>query len=443
MTAPELPYNIDAERAVLGSVLLNRDVMVKLAGLVAPDDFHYEKHAQIYAAMLECYGRRVPPDFRTVSDRLRQAGQLEAIGGAGYLADLTDDAPHSYHAEHYAAEVARCAALRRVIDAGGRIAAMGYAESDAAEANAKAQALLTAAIGRERRATMATIGEVLDGIYTDLDATTLPAISTGLHDYDRATGGGLWPGELVVPAGRPGHGKSSLVGTIAANVARGGGRVLFFGLEMQRKEVARRLLSAESGIDSLKIRQRNLSDDERRRLNETMPSMSEWPLHLDDARQPMSEIRTKTLRVIAEHGPVALVVVDYIQLIPVRESRGSNRAQAIGEITRALKALAMESHCTVLAPSQLNREIEHRGKGETPIPTLSDLRESGDIEQDADSVVFVVRPELFEPGKDRNIGHLYIGKQRSGPPNVRIEVFYDAPRTRFTDLDKYRTPEGY
>lgn len=434
MTIPELPHNLEAEKATLGSVLLNRDAVVKVADLTAPGDYYFERHALICTAMLSCYARRIPPDTRTVMDELRRMGKLDDVGGIVYLSSLVDEVPTAYHVAYYAQEVARTARLRRIIDAGAAIAAVGYNEQDDSEAYAQAQALLTAVAGKSRQTALTPISDILDAIYNDLDNTEPPAVSSGLFDYDKATGGGLWAGELVVPAGRPGHGKSSFVGTVAANLARADQRVCFFGLEMQRKEVVRRLLAAEAGVDSLAIRRRELDENDRRAVNEAMGRMSAWPMLLDDARQTASDIRTKVLRVIAEDGPVALVVVDYIQLVPVRELRGTNRAQAIGEVTRALKALAMECQCTVMAPSQLNREIQHRSD---PIPNLADLRESGDIENDADTVVFVVRPELFTPGKDENIGHLYIGKQRSGPQNIKIEVFYDAPRTRFIDLDRW------
>ena len=440
MTHPELPQDIDAEKAVLGSVLLNRDAIVQVAPWLSPEHFYLEQHRRIYAAMLSLYARRTPPDSRTISAELKQAGQLDAVGGVPYLSDLADVVPTSYHVEYYARIVERHALYRAAIAAGGRIAQRGYQSGTAEDLRADVQALVNAALlNGSSSGALTPLETVLDRVIRRAAGTSSIATPTGLLAYDHLTGG-LWPGHLVVPAGRPGHGKSSFVATIASNVARAGGGIAYFTLEMEMDEVGERLISSATGINGMELRRGELATDELRQLMEASSRMAPWPFYLDDVRIGLNEIRAKTLRHIAEHGPIALLVIDYIQLIPPAGGRGrGNRQQEIGEVTRGLKALAKELKCTVMAPSQLSRAIEERSD---PIPTLSDLRESGDIENDADQVVFVVRPELFDKEKQPGLANLYVAKHRGGRVGM-VELWFDAERTLFVDIDRWRDVEGY
>lgn len=445
MTHPELPQDLDAEKAVLGSVLLNRDALTQIAPWFKPELFYLDRHGLIFGAMRHLYERRVPPDVRLVAAELRARGQLDAIGGVEYLSDLSDAVPTSYHIEHYARTVERLALHRRAIALGGQIAARGYSASGSAdELRADVQALVSSLLGAAGGARGLTpLGDVLDQILQRAgEAETEASVLTGLTDYDALTGG-LWPGQLVVPAGRPGHGKSSFVATIAANIAARGHAVVYISLEMEQTEVAQRLLSADTGIDGMELRRGQLDEAELMRITESAGPMSMWPFYLEDRRMALSEIRALVLQHIAEHGPITLLVIDYIQLIPP-DRRTGNRQQDIGEITRGLKALAKEARCTIYAPSQLSREIERR---DSPIPTLADLRESGDIENDADRIVFVVRPELFlkkdddEGQAEAGVASLYIAKHRGGRLG-KVDVRFDAERTRFVDLT-WRDAEGY
>jgi replicative DNA helicase len=231
---PTLPAAIENEKATLGSVLLNRDALIPIASWLGSDDYHYQRHALIFDAMLSCWRRRTPPDERTVSEELRRRGQLESIGGIAYLSDLVESVPTSYHVEHYATDVAQAAMRRRLIDAGGKIAALGYDErTDLEHLIAAAQALLTAVAQRmgQRKGGLTLLADVMGELYDFFATEETPAIETGLRDYDALTGG-FWPGDLIVLAGRPGHGKSALVKTIAVNVARVGHAVALFSLEM-------------------------------------------------------------------------------------------------------------------------------------------------------------------------------------------------------------------
>lgn len=447
---PSLPSNPVAERATLGACLMHPGAISRAAALAQPTDFYEERHGLIYAAIVGCAERRIPPDTRTVATALMRAQQLDLVGGAGYLADLTTNAPASAHVEHYARDVQRTARLRRLVDIGGRIAAIGYTTDDDDQAYQEAQELLTNGMTRRLQGLLVPLGQVLDDLYDELGQRAEPATATGIRDYDTLTGGGLWPGELIVPAGRAGHGKSSWVGTITANVARQGKRVAFFGLEMQRREIARRLLSSESGIDGMQIRKRDLDADGMHHLAMTIGAMREWPVLLAQARVSMSEVRTAVLRDMAEHGPPALIVIDYIQLIKTADRRRSGtRDQELGEVTRELKELADEAQCTVMAPSQLNRDIERRGK--EPMPTLADLRESGNIENDADAVDFIVNPAKFDlhtytiAGVEyptKNLGVLIRRKGRN-TGDGQMPLYFDATHTTFRDMARGRVPEGY
>lgn len=451
MTYHELPHDIGAEKAILGSCLLSRDAVVRIGATLTAADFYAERHGQIYAALLGLHEQRVPIDMRTVSAELKRRGQLDGIGGFGYLTDLIGSTYSTAHVEYYAADVARLSRLRKLIAAGAKITALGYGETDDESAVASSLELLGAITSSRVQTLLMPLAEVLDDIYDEFGSEADPAIPTGLRDYDELTGGGLWPGELVVPAGRSGHGKSSYVGTITANVAASGRRVLFFGLEMQRREVGRRLLASKSGVDSMTIRRRKMDDAQMRDIADAIGTMRAWPIMLADARISVAELRTAVLRDAAEHGAPALIVVDYIQLIKTHERRGGNRTQEIGEVTRELKALAQEARCTVMAPSQLNREIEHRKGANEGMPQLSDLRESGDIENDADAVDFIVRPAEFNMttftigGAEyptENLGVLIRRKGRNTGSGA-IPLFFDAPRTRFCDMTRFRAVEGY
>lgn len=446
---PELPYNLGAEQATLGSVLLNRDVITVLAPLLDAGMFYQERHAQIYAAMLECDTHRTPPDLRTVAEQLRQRGQLDGVGGIAYLSDLTDAVPTSYHAEYYAAIVRNTWVQRAGIDLGARITAIAYETPDADELRRRIQAAVAERLTVRAISEMADLKDVLWEIHNEIGAPGGSAVSSGLLAYDRSTDGGLWPGELVVPASRPGQGKSTFVGSIAANVAARGHRVDVFSLEMQRKEIARRLLAGESGIDSRAIRRRDLDERSIERMIDTIMRMEEWPIRLDSARMSVDAIRSKVLRGIAERGPVALVVIDYIQLLTGSGKYKGNRVAEIGEITHALKDLAMEAECTVMAPAQMSRAIEGRA---APVPTLADLRESGDIENDADKVLFMIRPDMMANGTKPDMSQyadgfspltIYKAKDRNGDVGEISDLLFDKRHNRIVDLDRTRTPEGY
>ncbi len=436
-----LPYDLEAEKAVLGSILLNREAIIAVAPFLQAPDFYLEGHSAIYAAALSCYQQRTPPDTRTIADALKRAGAFDQAGGIMALSELVDSVPTSYHVEYYARIVERDAIKRRILAATAKMARVAtQPDLDADEVKAQAQALLTEAGDRRCADGMTTIGQASERVFDAMTNGIAPGAATGLRDYDRMTGG-LHPGNLVVLGGRPGNGKSALALTIADHLAQAGGRVCYVSLEMTAEELAQRLIAHRIGVDLMAIRQHKLNQCQIDIFVNAMDAIKRLPLYIDDAAKlTMPDIRNRALRLVSENGPLALLIVDYLQLISAPERRGMNRAQAVGEISHDLKALAKELKAPVLALVQLNREVEHRA---SYIPQLADIRESGDIEADADQVVFVVRPELYDAETDKKgIAELYIAKHRGGALGV-IPMRFEASTTRFMDLAPYRTDTGH
>lgn len=436
------PADIDAERAVLGSVLLNRDAIIPIAPWLAPRAFYLEKHAWIYEAMLTCYDARIPPDLRTVMDALRTRDRLDAVGNLSYLSTLIDAVPVSSHVEYYARIVERCAHQRAAISAGGQIAALGYLADDSETLDAACYATLDAAL--QRQATddtlvpLATIVEARAALVHDAierGEQVQLGIPTGLRDLDELTGG-LHPSDLVIVAARPGVGKSSLALSLAATIAAAGRRVDIFSLEMSRDQNLDRLIAMRTGLDLMRVRMLALNDAGLAAYMGALGWASGLPIAIDD--QPalsVHDMRARILRRGAQLGPPAVVIVDYLQLMS--DPKSKTRLDIVSESARGLKNLAKELDTPILAISQLSRAVEARP---VHVPLLSDLRESGEVEQAADLVMFIYREELYDRESDKKgIAELHIAKHRHGPVGV-IPVRFDPSTTRFMDLT-YRTPE--
>ena len=438
-----LPSNSEAERAVLGSVLLNRDAIIAIAAWLQPDDFYAQQHAYIYEAMLTCYNNRVPPDTRTVADELRRHERLEPIGGLPFLLSLVDSVPSSYHIEYYAQIVQRTALLRKLIGAGGKIAQIGYDESEDVEATLdKAESTLFEVSQRRSTQDFVHIGQVIDTYYEQINYLQehrgeVVGVPTGFRDFDEITGG-LQRSDLIILAARPAVGKTSFAMSIAHGVAsQGNGVVGIFSLEMSRDQLVQRMIAMETGIDTHKLRTGHIRDSELQTVMEAMSRLASMPLYIEDsAGMSIMEVRSKARRLQSRVG-IDLVIIDYLQLM---QGRGrENRVQEVSEISRGLKALARELNVPVIALSQLSRGVESRT---SHIPMLSDLRESGSIEQDADIVLFIYREELYEPDTDKKgIAEIHLAKHRNGPVGV-VPMRFEASTTRFSDLT-YRSPEGY
>lgn len=443
-----LPSNIDAEKSVIGAILLNRTAIIAVDGWLLPEHFYLEKHAWIYDAMLTVHHRHTPPDLTTITDELRRCDRLEQVGGLLYLIDLANGTPNSVHIEYYGKIVEATAIQRQLITVGGKIATMGFDEREDLEHTLiKAETTLQTVTQALARTTGYTdLAEDIDAYWAqmgDLEAQRAAGLPTGLLDFDEVTGG-LHKSDLIILAARPSVGKSALALTIAENVAchlhqiRDEGRVAIVSLEMSRGQLRDRLISMETGIDVQRLRTGHIHGHDLEAITSALGRLHGLPMTTDDTSgQTLAALAARARRLHAER-PIRLLVVDYLQLlkVPGRE----NRQQEVGEISRGLKALARELDVPVIALSQLNRGVEGR---QSKVPMLSDLRESGDLEQDADIVMFIYREELYERDTDKcGIAEIHIAKHRNGSVAV-IPLRFEAHTTKFTSLERYRSPEGY
>jgi replicative DNA helicase len=398
-----LPSNIEAERATLGSILLNRDAIVAIAPWLSASAFYLEKHAWIYEAMLACYNARVPPDTRTISDELRRHERLDPIGGVSYLSELVDSVPTSYHVEYYARIVERTALLRQLIVAGGKIAALGYDEQDDLETTLdKAEATLFEVSQRRSTQDFIHIGQIIDSYYEQINYLQehrgeVVGVPSGFRDLDEVTGG-LQRSDLIILAARPSVGKTSLALSVAYNVATlHQATVGVFSLEMSREQLVQRLLSLDTGINTHNLRTGHIRDTELQVLMEAMGRLASTPIYIEDTPGlSVLEVRSKARRLQSQSG-VDLVIVDYLQLMAGR--RTDNRVQEVSEISRGLKALARELNVPVLALSQLSRAVEGRT---THVPMLSDLRESGCLA--GDTLIYLPDEGIYRR-IDELVGH--------------------------------------
>lgn len=441
MTIPELPNNLDAERAVLGSVLLHRDAIVSIAPWLTAALFYGERNALIYQAMLDCYKARTTPNVRTVADRLKEQGKLERAG-LEYLLSLGTDIPHGLDVDAYARTVERLALRRALIQAGGKIAAAGYNEPDADKALDAAQVELTnVATLRSNDGAFVPFSAIVDEELNDLREDTTNGTPTGFTDLDALTGG-LYRQDLIILAARPSIGKTSMAGCLACNIAEKTRLpVLFCSLEMGRKDILRRAAAMSAGIDLQAVRQRRLDDREASAYMTALGWAHKQPIYVDDtASQTVMTIRNRVLRFRVEHGELGLVVIDYLQLMDF-EGKTDNRVQEVAKISRGLKQLAREADVPVLALSQLSRAVEGRT---SHVPMLSDLRDSGGIEQDADLVMFIYREEVYDKETDKKgVAEIHIAKHRNGPIGV-VPMRFDARSTAFHNLaPQYRSMTDY
>lgn len=443
MADPKLPpQNVEAEASLLGSILLDSESLVNINQLLQPEDFYEKRHELIYRAILELFEKSRSIDVLTVSNRLREHGQLDDVGGAAYLTELVNGVPTATHAPHYAEIVGKKGVLRRLIQASGDIISMSYNETtELSELLSQAEQRLFQVSHQSIRQNVVRIESILDESFERLDELhrnkdSLRGVPTGFTDLDNKLAG-LQKSDMVVLAARPSMGKTTLALNIAHHVAvQQKQPVLIFSLEMSKEQLVDRLLSAESGIDAWNLRTGRLSDQDFEQLGEAMGSLSEAPIYIDDSPGITAlEMRTKARREQHKHA-LGLIIVDYLQLMTGPLSRDGNRVQEISEISRGLKALARELNVPVLALSQLSRMVEQR---HPPIPQLSDLRESGSIEQDADVVMFIYREDVYNPETERQrITDIYIKKHRNGPTG-QVELFFHPEQLAFRNLDKRHT----
>lgn len=437
------PQNLEAETSVLGAMLFTPEAVSRAIEVLNENYFYAEAHRQVFSAMVHLFDRNQAIDLITVTEELRKRKQLEAIGGASYLAQLTAQVSTAANIEYHARIVKEKALLRELITVATQMVQEGFdASADGADVLDRAERMIFE-IGQHRiEGRFIRISEIIkdsieaiDKLYQRKEHVT--GLATGFHDFDTKTAG-LQPSDLIVVAGRPSMGKSAFVSCIAEHTSIVLGKpIAFFSLEMSKEQLVQRMLCSHARVDAQKVRTGYLSHADWPKLTSAAGKLSDAPIFIDDTPAMTTlELRAKARRLKAQHG-IELVVVDYLQLMDAR-SRSENRQQEITEISRSLKALARELKVPVIAISQLSRAVESRTGNR---PQLSDLRESGAIEQDADVVVFLFREEYYHPtDENRNKAEAIIAKQRNGPTGS-VELVFLKEWTRF-DNPEFRREES-
>jgi replicative DNA helicase len=438
-----VPANPEAEKAVLGSILIDPDAILMLSGWLKPDDFYKEKNGWIYQAMLDLNERNAAIDSLTLCDELEARRQLTKVGGEYYVMDLVNATPTAIHVEYYARIVERLSTLRGLIRAAGQVTQMAYTwdpKQDAREAVAQAEALMFSAARSQADGPALikmSMPEVIEGIEA-VAGGQRRGVTTGLANLDTILGR-LDKGEVCVVAARPGRGKSALALDIAARIAERGEKPVFFSLEMAKDILLHRLLARTAGVDLADIRMGNLNEENWFRLMNAAGHLSNLPLFLDDTpAMSISELRSKARRLHAQHS-IDIIIVDYLQLLGVDGVRPENRTQIVSMIAAELKSLARELDIPILAVAQLSRAVESRAN---PRPMLSDLRESGAIEQEAAQVVFIYQQPDPDDISLNNIINVAVDKNRHGQTG-ETALFFRKEHQRFKDLsprDTERVP---
>jgi replicative DNA helicase len=438
------PQNVEAEQSLLGSILINKDALIQVGDIVIAEDFYTEKHQKIYEAMINLYEKREPIDVLTVSNRLEEKKQLEAVGGRSYIVTLSNAVPTASHALQYAKIVSKKATLRNLINVANQITTLGYEQNEDVEKvlDEAEQKLFKVSQGHLKQgffSVQSVLGDTFDRIdKLHKNKGKIRGIPTGFVDLDKITGG-LQKSDLIILAARPGVGKTTFALDLMRHIAiREKKSVGFFSLEMSRDQLVDRILSAEAGLPLYKIRNGQLSDapesDDFPRLGHAMGALSESKIYIDDLGSAnIMEVRTKARRLQMEHG-LDFLVIDYLQLMEGR-ANSESRVQEISEISRGLKQIAKELDVPILALSQLNRSVEQRNP---PIPKLADLRESGSIEQDADIVMFIYRESVYNKNLEfdrKHLAELHLSKHRNGPTDT-IQMFFDHEKVSYRNLDK-------
>ncbi len=429
------PHDTQAEAALLGAVLISPDIYPEVAQILKGEDFFILRHRWIWEAIARLSEERQPVDILTVMEELERAGHLDEVGGRAYLVKLTADVPSSLHAPHYARLVEETSVRRRMLAAAEHIAQLAHQRDLGVEAilDEAEKALFNVS---ERRITRGVkpFREVLTAYYDYLDHLRTHqgealGIPTGFIDLDKLLSG-FQPSDFIIVAGRPGMGKTAFLLSIAKTAAqRHRKRVAIFSLEMSNEQLVQRLLAQETGIDSQRLRTGEISAEEWDKISQAVDAFSNAPIFLDDtpAITP-TQLRTKCRRLHMEYG-LDLIMVDYLQLMS-SGSRSENRVQEVSQISRNLKALARELNVPVLAAAQLSRAVEQRTDKR---PMLSDLRESGSLEQDADVVMFLYREEVYDENTEKEgIAEVIVAKHRNGPTG-RVELIFQKELARFLD----------
>ena len=439
MALPERvpPQNIEAEQAVLGAMLIKKEAIAEVQEILQPDDFYREAHRIVYEAMVQLQNNDEAVDLVTLTEQLRKSEQLDKIGGLAFITQLANAVPTAANVVYHAKIVKEKAELRSLINAATAIASAAYEDNtDVENIMDDAEKKILAVANRQNGGAFESMKSIVMRTFERINVLYeskggLTGISSGFKDLDKLTAG-LQKSDLILVAARPSMGKTAFTLNIASYVGTHGGKVAFFSLEMSKEQLMQRMLCAEGGIDATKLRTGQLDTQEWNKLVHVADTLSRAPIYIDDtAGITVMELRSKARRLKAEHG-LDLIIIDYLQLMQGRPSKnGDNRQQEISEISRSLKALARELDVPVIALSQLSRSVESR---QIKKPMLSDLRESGSLEQDADIVMFLYREDYYDKDtENKNITDIIVAKHRNGPVDT-ISLFFQKEYTKFRDL---------
>lgn len=441
------PQNIEAEQAVLGAMLIDKEAIAKATEVLSADDFYREAHRVIFSAMLELYNKNEAVDMVTVTEILKCDNKLEDIGGIAYITSLANVVLTAANVKYHAEIVAEKSVLRQLVRVSTEIAAMGYeANEDVGTLLDTAESRILEISNRKKKNDFTAINDILMDSVQSIESLLqnkggLTGLPAGFADLDKLTSG-LHPSDFIILAARPSMGKTALALNIVQNVALRAHKVIggeprsvaFFSLEMSKEQLVNRMLCAEAGIDSQRLRVGEMHDEDWTHLWDACDTMSRAKIYIDDtAGITAMDMRSRARRLKAEHG-LDLIVVDYLQLMQGSGKRNNSgdRQQEVSEISRSLKALARELDVPVLALSQLSRSVESR---QVKRPMLSDLRESGSLEQDADIVAFLYREDYYNPETENKHTELIIAKHRNGPVDT-VNLFFQKQFTKFVGFTK-------
>ncbi len=446
MSVPDktVPNNVEAEEAVLGALMIDPEAIFKVLPFLKADDFYLQKHRWVYESVIRVHERREPVDFITLTTELDQQDHLEAVGGGAYISQLISAVPSAISVESYGRLVEQTAVRRRLLGAAGDIARFAYDEKlPVDQVVDRAEKALFGVSQKRSTRDLQSIQEIVPDYYDHIEYLyehrgELMGVPSGFRDLDRVLGG-FQRSDLLILAARPGVGKTSLMLTFALRAAEKRKVVALFSLEMSAEQLVQRLVAQISGIDAQRLRLGQLKDEEWPAFAEAIGHLSELPIYIDDTPSiTVLQLRTKCRRLASERG-LDMIFLDYLQLMD-SDFRTDNRVQEVSYISRSLKGLAREIDVPLMTASQLSRAVEQR---QNKHPVLSDLRDSGSLEQDADIVMFIYRDELYnENTESPNIADLMISKHRSGPTGT-VQLYFRKHLAQFTDVYAQIAPEDY
>ncbi len=436
------PQNVEAEKSLLGCLMIDPEAILKVVDFLLPRDFYKDSHQRIYTAMMELFERREPIDVLSVSSKLKEKNQFKDIGGAAYLTSLVNTVPTASHILHYAKIVQQKRVLRDLISAGQDISQIAYKETEDVDSLLdQAEKRIFSIAQKSLTQAFTPVKETLEETWQRIDELSkqkggMRGIPTGFRALDNILAG-MQRSDLIILAARPSFGKSAMAIDIARNVACNTKMpVGIFSLEMSKDQIVDRLIASQADVDLWRLRTGRLSDEgennDFERIQQAMAVLSEAPIYIDDiASSNILQMRAMSRRLLADKG-LGLIIVDYLQLMEHRNP-GLSMVQQVTENSKALKSLAKELHVPVLAISQLSRAVEQRSP---QIPRLSDLRESGSLEQDSDVVMFIYKEDRYKENTERKgIADIIIAKHRNGPVG-KVELYFDEPRVTFRDIEK-------